>query len=108
MRRWRRGSPPSVAEPRWNLVGFDQCLNEWVASESPSEAQRWTTGNWVLSVMEDPYRGMRREGGEANLWFGLVPGTNDTDENVVTCSYWIFEASGTVRCDRFAIMRLPL
>jgi len=36
------------------------------------------------------------------LWFGAVPGTEAPDGTVVTCSYFIFEDTRTIRCNTLA------
>ena len=61
---------------------------------------------WVLT-RSDPYEGVRREPGLENLWFGAVPDSDRGPGHVVTCSYWINEASHTVRCDNFGTLSLP-
>jgi hypothetical protein len=48
------------------------------------------------------------DSGFANLWFGRVPGSENGDGQVVTCSLWIEEAPRTVRCDSFATLNLPI
>lgn len=41
-------------------------------------------------------------------WFGRVPGSENGEGQVVTCSLWIEEATSTVRCDSFAMLDLPI
>lgn len=63
---------------------------------------------WVLTRYDDPYQGVRRESGFPNLWFGVVPDTDDGSGHVVVCSYWIAESTRTVRCDNFGTLSRPL
>jgi hypothetical protein len=91
----------------WNLTGFDEHLDLWEQLGSPAGDLRRTVTAWVLSRIEDPYQGMRREqNGHPNLWFGMVPGSK-RGENAVFCSYLIFEATGTVRCNSIATLSWP-
>lgn len=61
-----------------------------------------------MTRFSDPYQGVRRESGFANLWFGPVPNSDDGRGVVVACAYWIEESSHTVRCDSFASLSQPL
>lgn len=61
-----------------------------------------------MTRFDDPYHGVRREKGFANLWFGPIPGSADGSGTVVACSYWIEEETHTVRCDSFATLNEPL
>jgi hypothetical protein len=72
-----------VAEA-WLLRGFQERLDEWIDLEHPEDWLRVIVVNWVLSRIDDPYVGMRREGGFANLWFGVIPGTGDFAEGVAS------------------------
>ena len=84
----------------WNLAEFEEWLNRWIAQESPSEDLRLAVAHWLLSRLEDPYQGMRREAeGHPNLWFGMV--------QAVYCSYLIFEQTGTVRCNSLSTLSWP-
>jgi hypothetical protein len=61
----------------WQLVRFLEHLNRWGEIESPDPDTRLVVTAWVMSRHEDPYRGVRREPGFPNLWFGKVPNTLD-------------------------------
>jgi hypothetical protein len=62
----------------------------------------------VLTRLENPYDGMQRQQGFANLWFGRIPGTYQPgDGTVVVCSLWIEETSRMVRCDRIGTLTIP-
>jgi hypothetical protein len=62
---------------------------------------------WIMSRSEDPYKGVRREADQPNLWFGPVP-DSARDGVVVACSFWIFELTRTVKCNSFATLSLPI
>lgn len=98
---------PSGAR-RWTLEGFLDWLDAWAELESPKDDLRLTVTAWIMTRYDDPYQGVRRENGFANLWFGAIPNTSDGSGSVVTCSYWIEESSRTVRCDNFGTLSLPL
>ena len=61
-----------------------------------------------MTRYEDPYEGMEREPKIDNLWYRVVPGSNDGHDNVVACSYFIYELTRTVRCDNCATLPLPV
>jgi hypothetical protein len=61
-----------------------------------------------MTRYDDPYKGVRRAHGFPNLWFGVVPESDDGKGQVVVCSYWIEEAARRVRCDSFATLSLPI
>lgn len=92
---------------RWVLDNFLETFDVWVASEDPSVEVRSAVLAWVFSRAEDPYAGVRREVGFANLWFGAIPRTLRMD-TVVACSYWVEERRNVVRCDSLATLSLPL
>jgi hypothetical protein len=94
--------------PPWQLRRFTEELDSWSERESPADDLLLVILPWILSRIEDPYVGVRREAGFENLWFGAVPGTDDGAGRVVCCSYWIFDAQRTVRCNSFCTLHLPL
>ena len=53
----------------------------------------------VMARHDDPYAGVVREPGFANLWYGRVPNTRDRAGTLVTCSYFIFEKTRVIRCN---------
>jgi hypothetical protein len=77
------------------------------ARNAPDDLRLLVTA-WVMTRYDDPYQGVRRADGFANLWFGQIPKSDDGRGNVVTCSYWIEESSRRVTCDCFATLSLPL
>jgi hypothetical protein len=98
---------PSKDELGWKLEGFLDRLDVWAERESASDDLKLLVTAWVMSRHDNPYQGMRRERGFPNLWFGPVPQT-EVGGTVVVCAYWIEESTGTVRCDSFATLNLPL
>lgn len=94
--------------PGWQLVGFEERFDAWVALESPGDDLRLIVLAWVLSRIDDPYAGVSRERGFANLWFEAIPSTRHPDDLIVCCSYWLEESAHSVRCDSFATLHLPL
>jgi hypothetical protein len=98
----------SSAAPLWKLEGFLDRLDTWEKIESPSDDLRLIVTAWIMTRYDDPYQGVRRESGFPNLWFGVVPHSDDGAGNVVVCAFWIEESRRTVRCDSFATLSLPL
>ena len=96
----------SGAPSDWKLVRFLEVMDAWIEREAPDDDTRLVVIDWVMNRYDDPYRGMRREPGLPNLWYGPVPGT-ESDDTVVVCSYWIFESTRTVRCNDICALRQP-
>ena len=92
----------------WKLVGFEEQLDAWIDRETPPDDLVLIVLPWILTRCENPYQGVRRAEGFANLWYGQVPRSDDGWGKVVACSYWIEESTHTVRCDQFATLSLPL
>ena len=92
----------------WRLERFLTEFDLWAERELPTEDLRVVVMEWLLGRQDDPYRGVRREPGFDNLWFGAVPDSDDGSGRVVVCSYWIVESQHLVRCNSFAILGLPL
>lgn len=92
----------------WKLERFPETLNIWIDICSPSSELRRIVRTWVVTRYEDPYEGMRREPDIDNLWYGVVPGSNDGYGNVVVCSYFIVESTRTVRCNSCTTLSLPV
>ena len=91
----------------WRQQAFEERLDEWIALEEPAEVTRAIVGGWLLSRIDDPYEGLRRQVGFDNLWFGVIPGTKSSDNTVVVCSMWIRELEHVVRCDRIGTPAWP-
>jgi hypothetical protein len=92
----------------WRLERFLTEFDLWTEREHPGDDLRVIVTEWVVGRQDDPYRGVRREPGFENLWFGAVPGSDDGAGRVVVCSYWIVEAQHLLRCNSFATLGLPL
>jgi len=84
----------------WHLVRFIEHLDAWVERESPDQDTRLRVVDWIMSRHDDPYTGVIREPGSANLWYGRIPGTRDADRTIVVCSYYVFDSVKIVRCNR--------
>ncbi len=82
-------------------------VDRWIARESPSDDMRLLVLDWIIGRSEDPYRGMRREEGFPNLWFGPIRDTQ-VGGTIVTCSYWIYESTRIVRCNDICTLSQPL
>ena len=92
----------------WKLERFLVELDSWADREAPDDDLRLVVTAWIMTRFDDPYRGVRREPGFGNLWFGPVPDSDDGKGNVVACSYWVVEFEGVVRCNGFATLGLPM
>jgi hypothetical protein len=91
----------------WNLSDFDEQLDLWQELAKPSDDVRLLVTAWVLSRIEDPYQGLRREpDGHPQLWFGMAPGSR-RGYGAVYCSCLIFEQTGTVRCNSITTLSWP-
>ena len=93
---------------RWHLVRFTEELDLWVERAAAPADLVLLILPWIMSRIDDPYRGVRRAAGFDNLWFGPIPGTDDGSGRVVSCSYWITETSHSVRCNSFSTLHRPL
>ncbi len=96
------------AQASWKLEGFEECLDRWIALEQPVVDLRFVVLEWVLTRADDPYKGVRRQAGFDNLWFGPVPRSGDGRGNAVACAYWVEERPRTVRCDSIATLAQPI
>jgi len=92
----------------WTLAAFEQRLDLWVVQEQPDDPLRTLVTAWILLRFDDPYEGVVREPGFANLWYGAIPGSLHNSDHVIVCAYWIMEGSRTVVCESFASLSLPL
>lgn len=92
----------------WTLAAFEDCLDAWIYQDNPEAALRSVVTAWILSRFEDPYVGVMREPGFANLWYGAIPGSLHATDHVIVCAYWVYEGSRTVVCESFASLSLPV
>ena len=92
----------------WRLERFLLEFDAWIEREHPSDDLRVLVTEWMVGRQDDPYRGVRREPQFENLWYGVVPDSNDGTGRVVVCSYWIVESQHLIRCNSFATLSLPL
>jgi hypothetical protein len=93
--------------PAWKLESFEERLDLWAELEKPPIDLRLVVAEWVITRMDDPYQGVRRESGFPNLWFGCVPNSGH-EGRVVVCSYWVAEREKLVRCDQIASLSSPV
>lgn len=89
----------------YELQGFLAAFDDWIMHTEVSVHRRVQTYAWVMTRVEHPYEGARREG--PDYWFATVPRTA-SEGQIVVCSFWIFEKSKTVKCDNFGILSLPV
>lgn len=95
----------------WRLTEFDQRFEAWLARDNPTPDLSAAVAAWMLTRMEDPYEGAKREPGFPNLWSAQVAGSatgRPGDITVVLCSFWINESDHTVECDNFSILSYPV
>jgi hypothetical protein len=62
-----------VAESAWTLHRFIERFDDWTAREGPSVDLRYVVLNWIFSRSENPFAGARRQPGFENLWFAVIP-----------------------------------
>jgi hypothetical protein len=93
------------AVPAWRLADFLDRFDDWAERENPSDDVRVVVIAWIMSRLDDPYQGVRREPDFDNLWYGVVPMSQDGAGSVVVCAYWIDESTRTVRCHDFGNFR---
>lgn len=91
----------------WQLEGFLETLDAWADREDVGVDLRFVVTEWILTRVDDPYQGVRREPGFPDFWSGVVPGSHDGDGHVVLCSYWVEESRRAVRCDNFGLLSWP-
>lgn len=99
-------------EPRWRQDRFLDELESCIDREGLTGDIRLIVLPWIMSRLDDPYRGARREPGmehpaHGNLWYSAVPESTFGAGRVLACSYWISESNRLVRCNSFAVLSLP-
>jgi hypothetical protein len=83
-------------------------MDLWADDAKPSSDLIIIVSLWIQSRTDDPFEDVQRVDGFDNLWFGAVPGSDDGEGRVVTCSYWIDVSTRTVRCDLFSTSTWPI
>lgn len=96
-----------MSDGLWKLVGFQEYLDYWIASDKPSQDLVCVVAAWMVGRVDDPYQGMVRESSMPNLWYGPVPGS-DEGGMVVVCSYFVEESTRTVKCIGLATLSRPI
>lgn len=90
----------------WTLVGFLDRFDMWALSEPVADDLRLEVLEWVLSRVNDPYEGAKREHRIPNLW--ITPACYiEGASRAVVCSYWIYESERLVKCDNFGTLTVP-
>jgi hypothetical protein len=94
--------------PTWRLHDFEECVDARIELDDPTIELRTEVLAWLQSRMDDPYRGARRERGEDNFWYAVIPKTSHGDNKVVACSYWIRESDRVVQCGMISALSQPI
>lgn len=106
MPAWQKVSSPSRS---WTLQNTEDALDRWIALDDPPQDLRIHVLTWMLSRVDNPYRGLRRTPGFTNVWFGPVPETLDeTASTVLTVTLLIDEPTRVVRFDGIVMLSWPL
>ena len=99
-------------KPAWTLLEFLPQLDAWIAAEHPLPELGVLVTDWIFTRISDPFGNARRVPGFADYWQAVVPGSDHFDDfaerSGVVCLFWIDVTDGTVRCDRFASLSLPI
>lgn len=95
-----------MPEPLWSLFNAEEALDRWIHSSEPDQDLIIVVTEWLLSRLEDPYQGVRREPQFPNLWVGKVPRSLRGGMQVL-CAYRIFEQDRRVVMDNIATLRRP-
>lgn len=96
-----------AGQSAWQLANFEGLLSRWDQLEQPHDDLRLVVTAWIFSRYDDPYVGMPRETGFANLWAGAIPGTG-SEGRVVVWSYFVYDRPRVVVCSGLASLSLPL
>ncbi len=96
-----------MASAGWQLAGFDDRFEAWVAQENPDADTRTAVLAWIMNRYTNPYRGARREPGFPNVWWARIPGTA-TAQTAVVCSFAVEEQSKVVVCYSIATLNQPI
>ena len=110
---WPTATPPAPERlipadppPVWTLEGFLERLDEWKGLEHPPDELLIIVTDWILGRMADPMVGARRATEFDDLWFAIIPGTNNGTD-MVTCTYWIDATNKVARCSFYGNQSPP-
>ena len=81
-------------------------LDEWKGLEHPPDELLIIVTDWILGRMADPMVGARRATEFDDLWFAIIPGTNNGTD-MVTCTYWIDATNKVARCSFYGNQSPP-
>lgn len=95
-------------EPLWRVVGHADCLERWIADESPSTDLRILVTAWLMTRMEDPYRGMDRMPEFPGWWFGKVARSDHGRYGAVYCTCQIDEVNREVYVRGITTLNKPV
>ncbi len=92
---------------QWRLVGFTECLTDWVAEAMPPW---WLTARvveWLPTLALDPFHHAQSEpGAGGERWYTAVPDAV-AGEFTVVLSYGIELDTGVIRCHRIELRDDP-
>ncbi len=93
----------------WIALNFDDPVKLWVREYAPSLTAIRNVRDWIRRREVNPFDGVHPVAGFDNkLFYGIVPGTLDTDGRVVTCTFWVFREDGIVRCSVLSTTTWPV
>lgn len=95
-------------ETPWRIEQVDACLDRWHQIDNPSPDLQVIVADWLMTRIVDPYEGATADADQPDLWFARVPDSGDGCGNVVTCSYRVDKANGTVTCDIIINLSWPV
>ena len=97
-----------MSERTWSLYEFEEGRDAWVQKEGPADELYNIVTTWFPTLGDDPYREALQMTNEVpSFWFVRVPNSQDEHGHIVTCTYWIDERYGSVRCYDFTTYNLP-
>lgn len=99
--------PPEAGDGEWLLLGTEECLDRWAATEHPPEDLRIIVANWLMTRMDNPHRDVDRMPDFPGWWFGKVAGS-DHGWSAVYCTYQINEAERVVQIRGINTLNRPV
>lgn len=91
----------------WTLEGFEPLIADWITRDNPAGPVRECVLMWLFTRLEDPYRGVTRDGDLPSLWYCTIPGSR-LGGRAVVCSYMISERQRTVVGKTLASLNEPI